>query len=132
MDILVDLTGHTEGDHFAILNHRPAPVQVNWLGYPGTDGAPSLDYILADTVVAPPGHEPFFSEKIVRLPDCYFPTAYDPAPAAPSRAEAGLPESRFRLRQLQQCLEDHAARLRRLAAAAERRARQCAVAAGCQ
>jgi len=92
VDILVDLTGHTEGDHFAILNYRPAPVQVNWLGYPGTDGAPSLDYVLADRVVAPPGHETFFSEKIVRLPDCYFPTAYDPAPAAPSRAEAGLPE----------------------------------------
>ncbi len=92
VDILVDLTGHTEGDHFAILNYHPAPVQVNWLGYPGTDGAPSLDYILADAVVAPPGYEPFFSEKILRLPDCYFPTAYDPAPAAPTRSEAGLPE----------------------------------------
>ena len=95
VDILVDLTGHTEGDHFAILNYRPAPVQVNWLGYPGTDGAPSLDYILADRVVAPPGHEPFFSEKIVRLPDCYFPTAYDPSQPAPTRAEAGLPASGF-------------------------------------
>jgi len=95
VDILVDLTGHTEGDHFAILNHRPAPVQVNWLGYPGTDGAPSLDYILADAAVTPPGHEPFFSEKIVRLPDCYFPTAYDPAAATPSRAETGLPEAGF-------------------------------------
>jgi protein O-GlcNAc transferase len=95
VDILVDLTGHTEGDHFAILNYRPAPVQVNWLGYPGTDGAPSLDYILADRTVAPPGHEPFFSEKIVRLPDCYFPTAYDPSPPAPTRAEAGLPETGF-------------------------------------
>lgn len=95
VDILIDLTGHTEGDHFAILNHRPAPVQVNWLGYPGTDGAPSLDYILCDATVAPPGHEPFFSEKIVRLPGCYFPTAYDPAPAAPTRAEVGLPETGF-------------------------------------
>jgi len=95
VDILIDLTGHTEGDHFAILNHRPAPVQVNWLGYPGTSGAPSLDYILADRSVAPMGHEPFFSEKIVRLPDCYFPTAYDPCPPTPSRAEAGLPETGF-------------------------------------
>jgi len=95
VDILVDLTGHTEGDHLAILNYRPAPVQVNWLGYPGTDGAPSLDYILADRTVAPPGHEPFFSEKIVRLPDCYFPTAYDPCPPAPTRAEAGLSETGF-------------------------------------
>jgi protein O-GlcNAc transferase len=95
VDILVDLTGHTEGDHFAILNYRPAPVQVNWLGYPGTDGAPSLDYILADRVVAPPGHEPFFAEKIVRLPDCYFPTAYEPCPPAPTRAEVGLPQTGF-------------------------------------
>jgi predicted O-linked N-acetylglucosamine transferase (SPINDLY family) len=95
IDILVDLTGHTEGDHFAILNYRPAPVQVNWLGYPGTDGAPSLDYILADPVVAPPGDEPFFSEKILRLADCYFPTAYEATPPAPSRTAAGLPESGF-------------------------------------
>lgn len=95
VDILVDLTGHTEGDHFAILNCRPAPVQVNWLGYPGTDGAPFLDIILADPVVAPPGHEDFFNERIIRLPDCYFPTAYDPTPAAPSRIAAGLPETGF-------------------------------------
>jgi predicted O-linked N-acetylglucosamine transferase (SPINDLY family) len=95
VDILIDLTGHTEGDHFAILSHRPAPAQINWLGYPGTDGAPSLDYILADATVAPAGHEPFFSEKIMRLPGCYFPTAYDPAPTAPSRAEAGLPQTGF-------------------------------------
>jgi predicted O-linked N-acetylglucosamine transferase (SPINDLY family) len=95
VDVLVDLTGHTEGDHFAILNHRPAPVQVNWLGYPGSDGTPLLDYILADATVAPPGHEAFFSEKIVRLPGCYFPTSYDPVPAPPSRAEAGLPAAGF-------------------------------------
>jgi predicted O-linked N-acetylglucosamine transferase (SPINDLY family) len=95
IDILVDLTGHTEGDHFAILNGRPAPVQVNWLGYPGTDGAPFLDTILADRVVAPPEHAGFFSEKIVRLPDCYFPTAYDVLPAAPSRRQAGLPDQGF-------------------------------------
>lgn len=95
IDVLVDLTGHTEGDHFAILNCRPAPVQVNWLGYPGTDGAPFLDVILADPVVAPPEHARCFSEKIIRLPDCYFPTAYDPAPAAPSRRQAGLPDEGF-------------------------------------
>jgi protein O-GlcNAc transferase len=95
VDVLVDLTGHTEGDHFAILNHRPAPVQVNWLGYPGTNGALSLDYILADATVAPPGREPFFSEKIMRLPGCYFPTSYDPCPPASSRAAAGLPATGF-------------------------------------
>lgn len=95
VDVLVDLTGHTEGDHFAILSHRPAPVQVNWLGYPGTSGAPWLDFILADGVVAPPEHDAFFSEKVGRLPHCYFPTAYDPVPPAPSRRDAGLPETGF-------------------------------------
>ncbi|HEX4027691.1 MAG TPA: tetratricopeptide repeat protein [Rhizomicrobium sp.] len=91
VDILVDLTGHTEGDHFEILNRRPCPIQVNWLGYPGTSGAASLDYILADPIVAPPEHAPFFREQIVQLPDCYFPTSYGAPAAPPSRAEAGLP-----------------------------------------
>jgi predicted O-linked N-acetylglucosamine transferase (SPINDLY family) len=95
VDILVDLTGHTEGDHFAILSHRPAPVQVNWLGYPGTSGAPWLDVILADGVVAPPEQNAFFSEQVVRLPHCYFPTAYEPVPPAPSRPDAGLPDRGF-------------------------------------
>jgi protein O-GlcNAc transferase len=95
VDVLVDLTGHTEGDHFAILSHRSAPVQVNWLGYPGTAGTPWLDVILADGVVAPPEHAGFFSEQIVRLPHSYFPTAYDPVPPAPARRDAGLPETGF-------------------------------------
>jgi predicted O-linked N-acetylglucosamine transferase (SPINDLY family) len=95
VDVLVDLTGHTEGDHFAILSHRPAPVQVNWLGYPGTSGAPWLDVILADGVVAPPEQNAFFSEQVVRLPHCYFPTAYEPVPPAPSRPDAGLPDRGF-------------------------------------
>jgi predicted O-linked N-acetylglucosamine transferase (SPINDLY family) len=95
LDILVDLTGHTEGDHFEILNMRPCPIQVNWLGYPGTSGATSLDYILADATVAPAEDHPFFSEKIVQLPDCYFPTSYGEIPAPPARAEAGLPVEAF-------------------------------------
>jgi protein O-GlcNAc transferase len=95
IDILIDLTGHTEGDHFEILNMRPCPVQVNYLGYPGTSGAASLDYILADSVIAPAEDQPFFSETIVQLPDCYFPTSYGELLPMPSRAEAGLPETSF-------------------------------------
>jgi predicted O-linked N-acetylglucosamine transferase (SPINDLY family) len=95
VDILVDLTGHTEGDHFAVLGMRPCPVQVNYLGYPATSGAASLDYILADATVAPLQDQPFFSEKIVQLPDCYFPTSYDAIPPAPNRAQAGLPQTGF-------------------------------------
>jgi protein O-GlcNAc transferase len=95
VDILVDLTGHTEGDHFEILNMRPCPIQVNYLGYPGTSGATSLDYIMADPVVAPAEHAGFFSEKIVQLPDCYFPTSYGALLPTPTRAEAGLPPEGF-------------------------------------
>jgi len=95
VDILVDLTGHTEGDHFEILNMRPCPVQVNWLGYPGTSGSYALDYILADPVVAPFDDQVFFSEKIVQLPHCYFPTSYSEPLPTPSRAEAGLPQTGF-------------------------------------
>ncbi|HEY1877493.1 MAG TPA: hypothetical protein VGG66_08480, partial [Rhizomicrobium sp.] len=95
VDILVDLTGHTEGDHFEILNMRPCPIQVNYLGYPGTSGARSLDCIIADANVAPFEHQHFFSEKIVQLPDCYFPTSYGELAATPSREEAGLPRQGF-------------------------------------
>jgi protein O-GlcNAc transferase len=95
VDILIDLTGHTEGDHFEILNMRPCPIQVNWLGYPGTSGAASLDYILADPVVAPAQDAAFFSEKIVQLPHCYFPTSYAALLPPPSRAQAGLPPDGF-------------------------------------
>jgi protein O-GlcNAc transferase len=94
IDIAVDLKVHTEGARAGILAHRPCPVQVNYLGYPGTIGAPWLDYILGDAVVLPFSDQDFYSEKIVHLPHCY--QANDArraiAESAPSRAEAGLPE----------------------------------------
>ncbi len=94
IDIAVDLKGHTEGFRPRILAHRPCPVQVNYLGYPGTSGAPWLDYIIGDAVVLPFSDQEFYSEKIVHLPHCY--QANDAqrmiAGTAPSRAEAGLPE----------------------------------------
>jgi predicted O-linked N-acetylglucosamine transferase (SPINDLY family) len=72
------------------------PVQVNYLVYPGTTGANYMDYILADRTVLPLDQQPFFSEKIVHLPDCYQANdATRPVPPAPSRAQAGLPESGF-------------------------------------
>ena len=70
-DIVVDLTGWTEHSGSAILATRPAPVQAQWLGYPGTMGAPWIDYIIADRVLIPHGEETNFSEKVVRLPDTY-------------------------------------------------------------
>jgi predicted O-linked N-acetylglucosamine transferase (SPINDLY family) len=96
IDIAVDLNGHTHEARPGIFSHRPAPVQVNYLVYPGTTGANYMDYILADRIVLPSDQQPFFSEKIVHLPDCY--QANDATrlvPPAPTRAEAGLPESGF-------------------------------------
>jgi len=96
IDIAVDLGGHTGLSRLQIFSHRPAPVQATWLGYPGTTGAPFIDYLIGDSVVTPPQHQPFYSEKLLQLPDTYFPT--DPARAiaiTPGRAVEGLPEQGF-------------------------------------
>lgn len=95
IDILVDLNGHTEGDSFEILACRPCPLQVSYLGYPATTGADFLDYVIADAIVAPPEHQPFFTEQIVCLPDSYFATSYETTPQIPARREAGLPPEGF-------------------------------------
>jgi protein O-GlcNAc transferase len=95
-DIAVDLNGHTAGARTAIFAYRPAPVQVNYLVYPGTIGADFIDYILADRIVLPADQQAFFREKIVHLPDCY--QANDATRAllpAPTRTEAGLPPTGF-------------------------------------
>jgi predicted O-linked N-acetylglucosamine transferase (SPINDLY family) len=97
VDIAVDLKGFTTDNRSGIFAHRPAPIQVNYLGYPGTMGAPDIDYILADRVVLPPEHHPFYAEKVVYLPDCYQVNDCDRqiAERTPTRAEAGLPEQGF-------------------------------------
>ena len=94
VDLLIDLNGHTQGDNFDILAHRPAPVQATWLGYAGTTGAPFIDYLIADRVVAP--NPQAFSEKLAYLPDCFFPTdTGNRIGTAPLRTQAGLPEDGF-------------------------------------
>lgn len=94
VDIAVDLMGFTEGNRLGIFAHRAAPVQVSYLGYAGTLGAPYLDYLLADGVAIPEGHEPQFSERVVRLPDCFLPLdGRREIPAKMTRREAGLPEA---------------------------------------
>jgi protein O-GlcNAc transferase len=97
VDILVDLTGHTSGSRLDIAALRPAPLQVSWLGYPGTTGADFFDYLIADATVLPPGMEQYCSEAICRLPDSYLPTDDRQAIAAsvPSRESQGLAASRF-------------------------------------
>jgi protein O-GlcNAc transferase len=97
IDIAVDLQGYTKGCRPGIFAQRAAPVQVNYLGYPGTMGAPYMDYIIGDRMVIPPEQHSCYSEKVVYLPDCY--QANDSrrgmAPHIPTRAQAGLPAEGF-------------------------------------
>jgi predicted O-linked N-acetylglucosamine transferase (SPINDLY family) len=95
VDIAVDLMGFTESARTAIFARRPAGLQVNYLGFPGTMGVPYIDYILADTHVIPDGQEVYYDEKIAYLPDSYLPNdnARRIAERTPSRTEAGLPET---------------------------------------
>ncbi|MBE0532904.1 MAG: tetratricopeptide repeat protein [Rhodospirillales bacterium] len=93
IDILVDLNGWTRGHRLAICAHRPAPIQVSYLGYPGTTGCRFIDYIIADSVVAPPEDFSHFSEAIVTMPHCYqVNDGRQPiAEGSLRRADAGLP-----------------------------------------
>ena len=96
VDIAVDLKGWTFNTRSQILAHRPAPVQVQWLGYPGTLGAAWIDYIIADPYLVGHGEEMAYSEKIVRLPDTYQSNdRRKEIGLTPTRREAGLPESGF-------------------------------------
>ena len=71
VDILVDRNGYTTNARPWVFAHRPAPIQVNYLGCPGTLGADFYDYVIADATVLPFDQQKFFTEKIVHLPDCY-------------------------------------------------------------
>jgi predicted O-linked N-acetylglucosamine transferase (SPINDLY family) len=94
VDVLVELNGHTQRGSLDILRRRPAPVQVSWLGYAGTTGAPFMDYVIADRVVAPQAQA--FSETLEYLPGSFFVTDTSRViGAVPSRAEAGLPAEGF-------------------------------------
>jgi protein O-GlcNAc transferase len=97
VDIAVDLKGFTRDSRPEILAYRPAPIQVGYLGYPGTIGAEFLDYVFADPVVLPFDQQPFYAEKIVQLPGCYQvnDSTRAIAPETPTRAAAGLPDEGF-------------------------------------
>jgi len=96
IDILVDLNGQTLGWRPAILKYRPAPVIATFLGYAGTTGADFIDYIIGDPHVTPFALASAMSEKIVQLPDSFWPTdPMTPQPEPLSRAQAGLPQDAF-------------------------------------
>jgi protein O-GlcNAc transferase len=94
VDIAIDLKGFTAGERPGIFTRRAAPIQVNYLGYPGTMAADCWDYIIADSTVLPRAEQPFYSEHIVHLACCY--QANDPGRrvgALPPRASQDLPET---------------------------------------
>ncbi len=96
IDILVDLKGYTFRARPGIAALRPAPVQVNYLGYPGTMGAGFIDYLVGDRVITPAAAAAHYSEKLVLMPDCYQANDRRRVIAAKSsRRELGLPESGF-------------------------------------
>lgn len=100
IDILVDLTGFTQTSRSGIAALRPAPVNVNWLGFPGTMGSidhePLFDYILTDNFISPPESKNSYAEQFALLPDSYQPNDRKrPVGKTPSRAECNLPDNAF-------------------------------------
>lgn len=97
LDIAVNLNGYTKLARTAIFADRTAPLQVNFLGYPGSMGAAFIDYIIADETLIPPSHQADYSEKIAYLPHCYQPNDLkrEIAKIQFSRSELGLPETGF-------------------------------------
>lgn len=96
IDILVDLNGYTKDARTKVFARKPAPIAVNWFGFPGTMATPYHHYIIADETIIPEADEIYYSEKVLRLP-CYQPNDRN-RPVAdhkPTRAEAGLPEQAF-------------------------------------
>ncbi|MCZ4269722.1 UDP-N-acetylglucosamine-peptide N-acetylglucosaminyltransferase [Rhodobacteraceae bacterium G21628-S1] len=97
LDIVVDLKGRTTDSRPMIFARRVAPVQVSFLGFPGTTAMAEMDYMIADNITIPAGDEQYYSEQILRMPGCYQPTnnaRVVPTGAHP-RSKFGLPEDKF-------------------------------------
>lgn len=94
LHVLVDLQGYAGFPRMALMAQRLAPIQVNYLGHPGTTGADFIDYLIGDPVVTPAAHAADYPERLVRLPNCYLATDHTQPIAADagSRADHGLPE----------------------------------------
>jgi protein O-GlcNAc transferase len=96
IDILIDLMGYTKGNRMGVVTRRPAPVQVNYLGFAGTMGTPLIDYIIADRIVIPDAHRAFYAEKIAYLPHTYYPNGREPRSSnVAARIDNGLPDQAF-------------------------------------
>ncbi|MBB4183995.1 putative O-linked N-acetylglucosamine transferase (SPINDLY family) [Sinorhizobium terangae] len=97
IDILVDLKGHTLDNRLKILNHQAAPVQVSWLGFPGTATNIDVDYVIGDPYVLPEGSQDHYYEKFCRLPETYQPNDpyHRPRAYGIARKDLGLPDDAF-------------------------------------
>jgi predicted O-linked N-acetylglucosamine transferase (SPINDLY family) len=97
LDIAVDLKGHTLDNRIGLFQRRVAPVQISYLGFPGTLGAPFMDYILADHTLIPDDLKRYYDERVIRVPGTYQPNDASRSMKlpAPSRASLGLPEDAF-------------------------------------
>ncbi|HEY0269207.1 MAG TPA: tetratricopeptide repeat protein, partial [Methyloradius sp.] len=100
VDILVDLTGFTQSSRTSLVALRPAPINVGWLGFPGTMGSladvPLFDYLISDLFITPANASGSYAEKLALLPACYQPNDNQrPVAAAPTRKQAGLPANAF-------------------------------------
>ena len=97
IDIALHRNGHTQGSRTELFQHRLAPVQISYLGYPETLGADFIDYLVADPVVIPEEERQYYNEKIIYLPDTYQPNdnTRQIAETNTTRADFGLPEEGF-------------------------------------
>lgn len=97
IDILIDLKGYTTDARPAVLAQRPAPIQISYLGFPGTMGAAFIDYLIADEFIIPPAHRRFYAEKIIYLPHTYQPndSTREISERPLTRADAGLVDGQF-------------------------------------
>ena len=97
LDIAIDLKGYTRQSRSKLFKAYLAPIQINWLGYPGTMGCEYIDYIIADEVVIPEEQQKNYSEKVIYLPDCYQPNDDQRkiSPVVKPRIDYGLPADAF-------------------------------------
>ena len=97
IDIAIDLMGYTKNSRTGIFAYRAAPIQINYLGYPGTMGADFMDYIVADRHIIPPENQKYFNEKVLYLPNTYMPTdnGRELSERPMKRSDMGLPEDAF-------------------------------------
>ncbi len=80
-DILFDLAGQMAGNRLLVFARKPCPIQITWMGYVGTTGLTAMDYLLVDRYVVPADAEPYYRERVLRMPDgflCYDPPDYAP------------------------------------------------------